>query len=115
MEADYYPTVRAGLGVPLDSRVSWAKTDWMVWSAATSMATGVENEGVRDMFIDDIHSFLTNGIMSNVPFSDNFFVETSGTDIAGKYNLYRARPVVGGHFALMALNGPNQIQTTEAT
>ena len=115
MQANYYPTVRLDLGLPLDSRVAWGKTDWMAWAAATSMATGVENDSTRDMFVDDIHGFLTNGVMSSVPFSDNFFVETNGTDVAGKYNLYRARPAVGGHFALMALDGPNQIQTTEAT
>lgn len=109
MEADYYPIVRSELGVSLDSRVDWGKTDWMIWAAATAIAPGVENEGTRDMFVDDVHGFLTDGVNSNVPFSDNFFVETNGTDVAGSFNLYRARPVVGGHFALMALDGPNQI------
>ena len=80
----------------------------MHFAAATAMAPGIENEEARDMFIDDVHAFLTNG-GSYVPFSDNFFVETKGSDIAGTFNVYRARPVGGGHFALMALNGPNQI------
>jgi hypothetical protein len=108
MEANYYPNVRSELGMALDSRVDWGKTDWMHFAAATAMASGVENEGTRDMFINDVHAFLTNG-QSYVPFSDNFFVETNGSDIAGTFNLYQARPVVGGHFALMALKGSNQI------
>ena len=107
MEANYYPSVRSELGVALDSRVDWGKTDWMHFAAATTMAPGVENEATRDMFIDDVHAFLTNG-QSYVPFSDNFFVETNGSDIAGTFELYRARPVVGGHFALMALRGPHR-------
>ena len=108
MQANYYPNVRSELGVPLDSRVDWGKTDWMHFAAATAMAPGVEHEGTRDMFVNDVHAFLTGG-GSYVPFSDNFFVETNGSDIAGSFNSYRARPVVGGHFALMALNGSNQV------
>jgi hypothetical protein len=108
MEANYYPNVRSELGVALDGRVDWGKTDWMHFAAATAMAPGVQNEGTRDMFIDDVHAFLTNG-QSYVPFSDNFFVETNGSDIAGTFNVYRARPVVGGHFALMALDGSEQM------
>jgi hypothetical protein len=109
MEANYYPNVRSELGVALDRRVDWGKTDWMHFAAATAMAPGVVKEGTRDMFIDDVHAFLTNG-QSYVPFSDNLFVETNGSDIAGMFYVYRARPVVGGHFALMVLNGPGQIQ-----
>ena len=108
METNFLPGVRMERGVPLDSRVDWAKTDWMHFAAATAMAPGVENEEVRDMLVNDVHAFLING-QNNVPFSDNFFVETNSSDVAGAYNLYRARPVVGGHFALMALNGPNQM------
>lgn len=81
----------------------------MHFAAATAMAPGVENTGVRDMLLNDVHAFLTDG-QNDVPFSDNFFIENNGSDVAGAFNLYRAPPVVGGHFALMALNGPNQIQ-----
>jgi hypothetical protein len=84
MEANYYPTVRLDRGVPLDSRVARSKTDGMTWAAATSMAAGVDNESTRDMFVNEMHGFLTNGMMSVVPFSDNFLVEAHGTDIAGK-------------------------------
>ena len=110
METNFIPNLRMERGVALDSRVDWGKTDWMHFAAATAMAPSVKNEGVRDMLVNDVHAFLTNG-QNDVPFGDNFFVETNGIDVAGLYNTYRARPVVGGHFALMALDGPNQLQT----
>jgi hypothetical protein len=114
MQTNFYPTVRKEAGVPLDSRDSWAKTDWMVFAAATAMAPGVTNEGVRDMFINDIHAYISNG-KNDVPFSDKFWTETKlGLDgkhhEIGSYDGYRARPVAGGHFALLALEGPNQWQ-----
>lgn len=87
METNFLPNVRMEHGVPLDSRVDWGKTDCMHFAAATAMAPGVENGGVRDMLINDVHAFLTNE-QDYVPFSDNFFVETNSSNIAGSYNLY---------------------------
>lgn len=114
MQTDFYPTVRKEAGVPLDSRDSWTKTDWMVFAAATAMAPGVRNEGVRDMFIYDIHAYMTNGL-NNVPFSDKFWTESKmdrhgNNHDVGTYDMYKARPVAGGHFALLALSGPDQWQ-----
>lgn len=114
MQTEFYPTVRKEAGVPLDSRDSWAKTDWMVFAAATAMAPGVTNESVRDIFINDIHAYMSNG-KNDAPFSDKFWTESKlGLDRKqhdiGSYDGYRARPVVGGHFALLALNGPDQWQ-----
>lgn len=103
----YYPSVRGEAAVPLDSRVNWAKTDWMLFAAAIAKRVG--NSQVEAMFVEDVHGFLTNG-QNDAPFSDNFYAYTNGSKIAGNYNTYRARPVVGGHFALMALDGPGQIQ-----
>jgi hypothetical protein len=115
MQTDFYPKVRKEAGVPLDSRDSWAKTDWMVFAAATAMAPGVEDEDVRDMFINDIHAYISNG-KNDAPFSDKFWTESKvGLDgkyhEIGTYDGYRARPVAGGHFALLALEGPNQWQS----
>lgn len=109
MQSHYYPSVRSQDGVALDSHVDWGKTDWIMFAAATAMAPGVENDGVRDMFIADVHALMANG-QNPVPFSDCYFVENKKSDVAGNFETYRARPVVGGHFALLALNGPNQIQ-----
>ena len=110
MQPEFYSGVRIQDGVALDSSVDWGKTDWMHFAVATAMAPGVGNQNVRDMFINDVHAFMTNG-QHDVPFSDDFFVENNGSDVAGAYNAYRARPVVGGRFAVLALNGPNQIQS----
>jgi len=100
MENSWYPQVHNQFGVQLDSRATWGKTDWMSFAAGTAMA-GTNGQAVRDMFVDDIHKFLVQG-GSTVPFEDRYFVDT------GVASAFRARPVVGGHFALMALNGANQ-------
>lgn len=78
----------------------------MIWAAATAMAPGVGLTDVRDQFVDDVHGFLWNGV-NDVPFSDRFFVRTNESDSAveGAWDTYRARPVVGGEFALLALAG----------
>ncbi|KAK1042614.1 hypothetical protein LTS16_008596 [Friedmanniomyces endolithicus] len=106
MQSSYYPTVRMPGGVPLDSLVGFGKTDWMMFAAATVVAPGVDKVGVRDMFIDDVHAFMANGINA-VPFSDKFHLRDDGTIVKGTWSQYKARPVVGGHFAIMALDGPN--------
>ncbi|KAI7488170.1 DUF1793-domain-containing protein [Hortaea werneckii] len=69
MQTEFYVTEHDEAGVALDNRVNWSKTDWMLFAAATAMAPDVENEGIRDMFIDDIHGFITNG-KNDVPFGD---------------------------------------------
>lgn len=103
MQVAYYPTVRAEAGVPLDSRVPWGKTDWMIFSGASSPGS---NRSTQIMFIDDIHQFLTNGL-NDAPFSDRFLVRGSR---AGQSDGFRARPVVGGHFAILALGGSSTVQ-----
>ena len=78
------------------------------FAASTAMAKGVGNTDVRDMFVNDVHAFMSNGL-NTAPFSDKYFVENNGSDVQGTFNGYRARPVVGGHFGLLALSGPGQI------
>lgn len=108
MQTNFYPSVRQPGGVPLDSTLGWSKSDWMIFGASTAMAPGVNNQGVRDMFIDDVHATLTNGVNS-VPLTDNFWVRSVNGSTIGAANFgYMARPVVGGHFALLALEGANQ-------
>ena len=70
MQAAYYPTVRAAGGVKLDSRVTWGKSDWMQFAGAAS--PGRDN-GTREMFIDDVHAYISNGL-NQVPFSDQWNV-----------------------------------------
>ena len=105
METAYYPTVRDEAGVALDSRVDWAKTDWMHFAAAYAT-----DDMTRDMFINDVHAFISEASADNqVPFSDKYFVTGDMGDPVGGYDAYRARPVVGGHFAVLALDGAGSI------
>jgi hypothetical protein len=53
------------------------------------------------MFINDIHSYLTNGL-NDVPFGGRYYI-SSGT--LGMYYDYKARPVVGGEWSAMAVQG----------
>ncbi|KAL8723625.1 MAG: hypothetical protein Q9181_007241, partial [Wetmoreana brouardii] len=98
MEAAYYPRVRAAGGVPLSTRTTYGKTDWMNFAAAAS--PGVNN-GTRELLINDVHAYVSNGL-NQVPVSDEYTVAGAGV---GKNLGFRARPVVGGHFATLAMQG----------
>ncbi|KAG8808169.1 hypothetical protein FRC17_004075 [Serendipita sp. 399] len=87
----WYPSVLQTFGVPLDTRHTYTKTDWMIWMAAIATSPTT-----RNMFIDSIYKFASNGDeRNNVPFSDWY------DTITGLHQGFRARPVVGGHLALM--------------
>lgn len=105
LQTAYYLTVRQPAGVPLDSSVDWGKTDWMMFAAGTAMAPEAVNGQVRNMLIDDVHAFISNEQCA-VPFSDKYFVGNDGSGALGTWDTYLARPVVGGHFALMGLDRP---------
>ncbi|MCJ1463316.1 hypothetical protein MMC07_001923 [Pseudocyphellaria aurata] len=98
MEAAFYPSVRAEAGVPIDSRTTICNTGWMLFAGASSPGP---NNATRDLFINDIHAFISNGLNTQ-PFGDVYFVTGSKS---GKAVRNRARPVVGGHFAPLALQG----------
>ncbi|KAI9686550.1 MAG: hypothetical protein M1822_003561 [Bathelium mastoideum] len=109
MESSYYPTVRATAGVPLDDTTDWSKTDWLTWSGA------IASEDTRNMMINDIHQYVTLDL-DDVPFSDRIFVSAEFGNKSDTYYGYIARPVVGGHFAVMALEqGANSISITPST
>jgi hypothetical protein len=96
MMSSFYPTVRSPGGVPLDSRLDWTKTDWNLWAAATS------SKETSDMFINDLHAYLANGL-NTAPFSDRYHVNTNSGAVIGQSFDYRARPVVGGEWSILAL------------
>jgi hypothetical protein len=111
MLAEYYPTIHREAGVALDNRVDWSSTFWTQWAAAASPGAG---EKTRDMFVGAVWSFMTNGV-NTAPFSDRWFaipgrngLNQGKGDKIGGFDMWRNRPVVGGHFALLALNGPGQ-------
>ncbi|KDN52653.1 DUF1793-domain-containing protein [Tilletiaria anomala UBC 951] len=97
---NWYPTVAGQYGVPLDSRHTWAKTDWQMFAAATAA-----KKSTRDLFINKLYKFVSNG-RTDSPFTD-LFETTTGDTPKGRpndndhYIHFLARPVVGGHAALM--------------
>ncbi|KAJ5724566.1 hypothetical protein N7493_006294 [Penicillium malachiteum] len=98
--SDFYPTVRDDAGVALDGSLAWGQTNWQGFAAATVSGDA------RDMFIDDIWTYISNGL-NTAPFSDKYFVTASGDYAAGESDSFRARPTLGSHFALAALSNVN--------
>ncbi|PSR99008.1 hypothetical protein BD289DRAFT_479794 [Coniella lustricola] len=92
-QSNFYPTVIDAYGLPLDSRHDWVKSDWMMFSAA------IAEESTQSLLIDLLVYWIDNTIQTT-PFSDLYDGETSGYPPAE----FIARPVVGGDFALLALN-----------
>ncbi|KAJ6539470.1 hypothetical protein B0H19DRAFT_1213411 [Mycena capillaripes] len=85
----WYQTHANAFGVPLDTRHTYTKTDWQIWTAAI-----VTNTAVRDVLIGAVKKWVSDG-QSNAPFGD-LYDTVSGTAVG-----FRARPVVGGHLALV--------------
>jgi hypothetical protein len=103
MSSTFFKSVRGEYGVPLDSRQDWAKSDWNMWLAGTL------DESTRSEFFDDLWAFMANG-KHNWPFSDRYIATSAKGNTPGVPVLCRARPTVGGHFALLALEGPRSLQ-----
>jgi len=104
MGSDFFSSVRGEYGVALDNRQDWAKSDWNMWLAGTF------DTSTRDEFVDDLWAFMTNG-KHNWPFSDRYVSTSKHGNEPGTPILCRARPTVGGHFALLALKGPASMQS----
>ncbi|KAF9464433.1 DUF1793-domain-containing protein [Collybia nuda] len=91
MQTAWYKTVRQPFGVPLDTRHTYTKTDWQIWTAGI-----VTDTTTRDFFISSVKKWASDGLSSQ-PFGD--WYETTNGAPEG----FRARPVVGGHLALLIL------------
>ncbi|KAM6494692.1 protein of unknown function (DUF1793) domain containing protein [Amanita muscaria] len=85
MQTAWYKTVAQPYGVPLDTRHTYTKSDWEIWTAAI-----MTNTQVRDLFIGSVRKWAADGLSSQ-PFGD--WYETTNGQPEG----FRARPVVGGH------------------
>lgn len=92
IQSDFYPTIATDFGVPLDTRHNWIKSDWEMWAAAAA------SESTRKMFIDK-QVYWINNTPQTIPYGDLLDGDTGGYTP----NQFRARPVMGGMFSLLAL------------
>lgn len=94
MQSKFYPTVALKYAVPLDTRHTWAKSDWEMFAAA------VASTETRDMFISKLANWVGE-TSSDRAMTDLFDAATGGFPQDGP--TFVARPVMGGMFALLAL------------
>ena len=88
-ETDYYVTKTGAFGVPLDSRKTYTKCDWICWTASLT-----ENKEKKAQLIAPIARFLRE-TPERMPFTD-WFDTVNGMPCG-----FRARSVVGGCFILL--------------
>ncbi|CAP61726.1 uncharacterized protein PODANS_4_2950 [Podospora anserina S mat+] len=94
MQSDFYLTVANEYAVPLDTRHTWAKSDWEMFAAAVA-----KNE-TKEMFIDKLAEWVGK-TTTNRAMTDLFDSITGDYPSGGP--TFVARPVMGGMFALLAL------------
>lgn len=93
IQSDWYHNVRQRYGLPLDSRHMYTKSDWEFFAVAVS------SKQVREEIVDSI-ALWVNETSTDRPLTDLYDTEGDG-GFPGIY--FKARPVVGGHFAFLAL------------
>ncbi|KAL8802020.1 MAG: hypothetical protein Q9182_004097 [Xanthomendoza sp. 2 TL-2023] len=103
-QSAFYPSVSQIFGVPLDNRHAYTKSDESMWTAATC------EPQTRRLFVNGLGYWL-NATSTDGPFSDLF--DTNGQGYYGgrpEVVEFRARPVVGGHFSLLALERARELR-----
>ncbi|KAB8305035.1 hypothetical protein EYC80_004340 [Monilinia laxa] len=94
MQSNFYSSIAQSYGVPLDSRNSWTKSDWNIWCAT------IADDSTKKDMINRVARFVGE-TESSVPLTDFYDRETGS--LADFPTNFLARPVVGGHFAGLAL------------
>ncbi|KAI1098532.1 DUF1793-domain-containing protein [Jackrogersella minutella] len=93
MQSDWYHAVLQRYGLPLDSRHLYTKSDWEFFAAA------VTSKKVRTEILQHVATWI-NETVTDRPLTDLYETEGEGGFPGPNF---MARPVVGGHFAFLAL------------
>ena len=104
-EIAYYEHELLKFGWPLDSRNSYTKLDWEVWSASLA-----DSQTDFQKLMSPVYSFVAQ-TSSRVPLPDWYYA-TNGKQVlyhtkAGRQIGFQARPVAGGVFMKVLMDAPN--------
>lgn len=88
-EIAYYLTKQNMYGLPLDSRDTYTKSDWIIWTA-----TMADDKGDFEAFVKPMYRFM-NETTDRIPMTDFYYTDKP------EHRAFRARSVVGGYFMKM--------------